>query len=56
MYLSSPEVWKEVALTSEIQSKAGAMLSLGLASPWSDGISFYSRESANKPVLVVEYR
>ena len=48
--------WFSNDITSGINSKAGQYTSLALTESSTDGINFYSRESAYDPVLVVTYQ
>ena len=53
---SVPNTWYEITLTpSAIQQKIGGMLSIVFESTGPDGVLLYSRESTDKPQLVVTY-
>lgn len=53
--LTGPAVntWIEVDVTSEVVAKQGQRMSLGIDETSSNGINYYSKETVDKPVLVV---
>jgi calcineurin-like phosphoesterase family protein len=47
--------WVEIDVTNKVQAMRGGLMSLGIDETSSDGLTIYSRETVDKPVLVVSY-
>ncbi len=54
---STPDTWYEIPLEpSVIQRKAGGLLSMAIESTGADELLLYSREAADQPQLVIQYK
>lgn len=53
---SSSNTWKEVTVTSHVTGKLGSLVSFGIDSGSSDSVTYYSKETVDKPILILTYR
>jgi len=52
---SVTDTWLDVDITEVVRSSAGQVISLAIDMEGTNGITFYTRETANQPQIVVEY-
>ena len=52
---TSTGVWYEIDITAAVRFKIGQIMSIAVDETDADGMDFYSRESANKPTLIVNF-